>query len=149
MIKAKCTVLIGVPASGKNYWIDKERRFGRCINVISCDDIRESLSNNGKYVFDRKKEDIVWDWFYTFLSKVDYDIVINNTNCKISYINKIKSTLNKDVSWTFEYVWFDCPMWKIYLRNILRKIFRDKWIPIDILKNMQKNYKKLKKEWKN
>lgn len=142
-----CTILIGIPTSGKNYWLNKNHKFGMGV-ILSCDDIRDSLSKEGKYTFSYKNEENVWKIFYESLNEYKgTNLVVNNTNCKAIYINKIKEILGKE--YTYTYIWFDIPLWKAYIRNIKRWIFEDKWIPISVLKNFNKNYDKLKKKWKN
>ena len=136
----KCYILIGIPCSGKSTWAKKQK-----LPILSCDNLR-LLHSNGKYVFNPIKEKEVWVDFYFRVRDFKEDFIIDNTNCRAVYLNKIKETLNKN--YEIEYVWFDVPMWKAYYRNIKRRIFENKWIPINVMKSMKKNYDKLKKEWK-
>lgn len=130
-------ILIGIPTSGKSTWAKKQN-----LPIISCDEIRKEFGTN----YDPKLEKLVWDCFYRRISEMKEDFIIDNTNCKIGYINKIKETIGKDFK--IEYIWFSISLWKAFLRNIIRYFKEDKWIPIDVLKNMFKNFNKLKKEWK-
>ena len=41
---------------------------------------------------------------------------------------------------------FETSLLNSYYRNIKRWLFTGKWIPLDIIKNMKKNYKNLWKE---
>jgi len=130
-------LLIGISTSGKSTWARKQNLL-----IISCDEIRKEFGTN----YDPKLEELVWDCVYRRNSEMQEDFIIDNTNCKLGYINKIKENLGKDFK--IEYIWFSIPLWKAFLRNIIRYFKEDKWIPIEVLKNMFKNFNKLKKEWK-
>jgi len=135
MNKPICKVLIGMPCSGKSTWAEKQG-----IPIISCDRIRQEFNTN----YNPKIENQVWEIFYGRLASFKEDFIIDNTNCKQSYINKIKSVL-KD-KFEIEYIWFDVPLWKAKYRNIIRYLKTGKWIPIKVLENMYKNYKNLKND---
>jgi len=137
----KCIILSGAPLSGKSTYARKHFQ----IQNLSCDIIR-LRKNPGKYVFDPKIEKEVWDEFYSRLNQLENDVIIDNTNCKLSYINKIKENLNKNLEWDVEIVKFEVGLLKSYYRNIKRWIFTGKWIPFKVIKDMKNNYKKL---WKN
>lgn len=133
----KCKILIGIPCSSKSTWARKQG-----IPILSCDEIRKELSN-GYYNYGNK-EKLVWETFYHRLSQVNTDIIIDNTNCRLVYINKIKEILGS--SWEFEYIWFDIPLWKAIYRNYRRWFLEDKYVPIKVLRNMKSNYEKLKND---
>ena len=141
----KCTILIGIPTSGKSTWC---RNNTWSEDILSCDHIR--LLWFGKhYKYNQSCENDVWKHFYESIEKLviqKEDFVIDNTNCRKKYINEITKRLTED--YKIEYIWFDIPLWKAYCRNIKRWIFEDKWIPTKVLKSMNFNYNKLKKEWK-
>lgn len=137
----KCTILIGPPCSGKSTYAWKQNK-----SVISCDGIRELVvwkQNEGKYKFTKENEEIVWDKFYGHLSQWTRDIIIDNTNCRQVYLDKIRKALNPSIEWEIEYKYFPTPYWKLWIRNYIRKWKTGKWIPIDILRNMHNNFNKL------
>jgi hypothetical protein len=39
---------------------------------------------------------------------------------------------------------FDVSLWRLYYRNVIRWMREDKWIPFDVIRNMKKNFNKLK-----
>lgn len=133
----KCYILSGIPCSGKSSWASKQG-----IPILSCDKIREELWGT-PYKFNKKKEDMVWSLFYQRVIMEYRDFIIDNTNCKQSYINKIKDHLRAE--YEIEIKRFDCSLSKAYIRNVLRYLKCKKWIPFKVIKNMKKNYDKL---WK-
>jgi len=98
----------------------------------------------GKYVFDPKKEKEV-DERVEFMIKwvVDHkaDVVIDQTNCKMSYINKFINGFKN--THDIEIVEFYQPLWKLYFRNCKRWIQTGKWIPFKVIRTMVKNQRKL------
>lgn len=135
----KCIILSGIPTSGKSTFANKSG-----LSVISCDKIREDEFGKN-YVFSRRNEDFVWKTFYHRISLFEQDFIVDNTNCKQIYIDRIKENLSKNTSWTVIIKRFDIPLWKAYYRNIKRWIFTGKYIPVDVLRAMYKNYNHL---WK-
>ena len=71
---------------------------------------------------------------------MDTDFIIDNTNCKNSYIQKIINSLNPNYIWDVEIKKFDVPLWKAYYRNIIRYMKTGKFIPLQTIKNFKKNY---------
>jgi len=135
----KCYILSGAPLSGKSTWAAKQK-----LPILSCDKIRLDYFNGG-YVFDPKVEKEIWeDFYYRVKNNYAKDFIIDNTNCKLGYINKIKENLPKNFE--IEIVKFEVSLLKSYYRNIKRWIFTGKWIPFKVIKNMKENYKKLWKE---
>lgn len=132
----KCYILSGAPLSGKSTWARRQNYMP----VLSCDILRQDY-HNGKYVYDPAIEEKVWEDFYRRVSLFTQSFIIDNTNCKKKYIDKIKSVLSSD----FEiiYVKFEIPLWKSYIRNVERWLMTGKWIPFKVIKNMKKNYKEL------
>lgn len=137
----KCIILSGAPLSGKSTWACKQK-----LPIISCDKLRLEYFG-GKYIFDPKVEKEIWEDFYFRIGLFTKDFIVDNTNCKQSYINKIKESLSNDVDgWLIEIKQFEVGLWTSYYRNIKRWIFTGKWIPFRVIKDMKKNYNKLWKE---
>lgn len=133
----KCYILIGMPTSGKSTWAKKQG-----LPIISCDQIRKTNNYN---FHTQTTEKLVWEEFYMRLPLFTKSFIVDNTNCKLTYINKIKGCLGKDFE--IEYIWFDISLWKAYYRNIVRYLVSGKWIPLKVLNSMFVNYNKLKKEY--
>jgi len=137
----KVTILCGIPNSGKSTYAKKQASHTL---ILSCDGIRKSMYG-GYYKFDSRKEEAVWDTFYKLLEvygEYGQDMIIDNTNCRQVYINKIVGTLPKEYEVEIKY--FDIPLWKAHVRNVIRYFREGKWIPIKVMNNMYKNYKKLR-----
>jgi len=137
----KCIILIGPPCSGKSSWVEDNPQQYHV--VVSCDNIRDTIGGK-KYKHTRQNENKVWEVFYKTLDiacRCGVNVIIDNTNTKRMYINKIKERLP---DYEFEYVWFDQPFWKLRMRNWLRYLRTGKWIPMQILRNMHNNYLNLK-----
>lgn len=134
----KCYILSGAPLSGKSTWAAKQK-----LPILSCDKIR-IVKSGGKYVFDPQTEKEVWDEFYDTIHGygkyvVKSDFIIDNTNCKEKYINKIKTYLHRD--YEIEIVNFEVSYIKSYYRNITRWLRTGKWIPFKVINDMKRNYK--------
>lgn len=138
-------ILIGPPLSGKSTYARKQIGKNHNITLLSCDIIRMSLINSEKYVFSPEKEGKVWNIFYSSLKEVGdekKDVIIDNTNCRLPYIHKIEEVLGKE--YYYARVYFDVPLWKLYMRNVIRRLKEDKWIPFKVIKQMRQNFLKLK-----
>lgn len=135
MTSRKVIILSGIPCSGKSTWARKQN-----LPILSCDTIRDEIKEGKKYFFNRVNEDITWSLFYLYVSEMDTDFIIDNTNCKNSYIQKIINSLNPNYIWDVEIKKFDVPLWKAYYRNIIRYMKTGKFIPLQTIKNFKKNY---------
>lgn len=131
----KCIILSGIPCSGKSTWAKKKG-----IPIISCDIIREDLFGID-YKFTTDNEKVVWNTFYEKIRLFTSDFIVDNTNCRKIYIDRIKECLDKNCSIQIRH--FHISLTKAYYRNIKRWILTGKYIPFKVIKNMQKNYKKL------
>lgn len=137
----KCIILSGIPCSGKSTYAEFSPLH---YNLLSCDKIRKELYGED-YKFDYRKEDLIWVLFYKrlyLLKSTGHDIIIDNTNCRLSYINKILE-VKCPIDYQYEIVKFDIPLWKAHYRNIVRYWKNGKYIPFNVINNMHKNYKKL------
>lgn len=135
----ECIILSGVPCSGKSTWAKKHRNTHK---IISCDNIRSALFD--KYRFSKKNEDLVWGCFFELIkrySQNNNNIIIDNTNLRLSYINEIKNSLPKEYKVTIKP--FHISLWKAKLRNYIRYAKTGKWIPLDLMNHFYKNYIKL------
>ena len=134
----KVYILSGAPLSGKSTWASKQK-----LPILSCDKLRLEYFD-GEYKFDPKIEKEIWGYFYQRVNSFTEDFIIDNTNCRLVYIN-----LNKNIVWDIEIKKFEIPLWKSYYRNIKRWLFTGKWVPFKVIKQMKKNHKILWYESKN
>ena len=116
-IKAKSNynmyVLIGIPGSGKNTYVD---RFLKGIYSISRDDIREEMVDGKiegrKLVFDKIKEGIVSDIVKQRIKKCceeSKSFIINQTNMKKKYRDQLKETAFKYGKPNVIYIYIEPP----------------------------------------
>lgn len=132
--KPICIILIGIPTSGKSTWAKKQE-----LPIISCDDIRWCFTLPNK-PYNYLNENAVWSKFYYLLNNVENSFIIDNTNCKLSYLNEIEKHLNKNINFEIEYVIFKTTLSKAYFNNIKRFLFTGKWIPFKVINKMQFNF---------
>lgn len=79
MSKKQLWIMVGVPGSGKDYWIDKHiSSFNGNVKVISRDKIRLSILKDGEDYFSHEKE--VYSKYIEEIcnSLIEYDVVIAN-----------------------------------------------------------------------
>lgn len=137
-MKPKIYILCGPPCSGKSTYAARQG-----LPVISCDNIRMEYVTDSVYKFNPKVEEKVWEEFYQRLKLYQVsDFIIDNTNCKNAYIDKIIQELNPGYEIYIKK--FNTPLWKLYYRNIIRWFKTGKWIPFKVIKNMKNNFNKLK-----
>jgi len=138
----KLTVLVGVPCSGKSTFCKKYPEK----DVISRDAIRIVFFNK-PYFYTKENEDKVTRIQNELIrSSVNEkkDIIMDNTHCKEAYINEYFKKMPE--GYEIEVIFFNCPLWKLYIRNIWRYLWKGKWIPIKVIDNMFENYNKIDKK---
>ena len=146
MVTKYINILVGIPTSGKTTWAYYQQEIYGGVVIISRDDVRDSLAyiQQKKYVQNKYNENQVTTIFNNRLTVAvarELDIILDNCHCKESYIDEwIKMKPN---GYTLRIIFFDCPLWKAHIRNVLRYLKTGKWIPIKVIKNMKKNYDKI------
>lgn len=144
-MKPEIIVLCGIPCSGKSTWAKYQNEI-HFRSTISRDHYR-CVEGDGKYKFDYKLEDRVTEicnTFYKNYTSVCFDIIIDNTHCSEKYLDyEIK---RKPEGHTLRIIFFDCPLWKAYYRNVIRYFKTGKWIPFSVIRNMKRNYDKIDKK---
>jgi predicted kinase len=146
----KAYILVGIPCSGKSTWTkeyEHEQEFvlGRPLYIISRDKYRY-LAFGPNYKQNKTDENFITVHSNRMLEKytlLEYDIIIDNTHCKQEYIDEVIAKIPE--GYEIEIKYFDIPLWKAKIRNILRRIKTGKWIPWKVMEAMYKNYKKLKR----
>ena len=130
-------VMIGLPGSGKNTWINAN--LGRKVRQLSRDDIRENLcycKAGEKIVGSKEQEANVSKIFNNLLVEYvssGYDVVINNINLRKKYRDDYKKLLSRyNVKWV--YVVIEAPSIE---DNISR---RQGQVPEDVLRNMYNGF---------
>ncbi len=77
-------------------------------------------------------------------TKNNISIIIDNCHTKDSYLQEwIKKKPN---NYSLRMIFFDIPIWKAYILNILRWMKNDKFIPFSVINAMKKNYDKIDKK---
>ena len=136
-------ILSGIPCSGKTTYRHPLEEEGYW--VICRDDIRDMYWGRD-YKYNRDNENKVTEIsnksFFTAIRN-NLDIIIDATHCKEVYIQEwIK---RKPSNYNLKVVFFDIPLWKAYIRNVLRWLNMGKWIPFQVIRDMKKNYDRIDK----
>lgn len=138
-------VYCGIPNSGKSSVAKTMQEISPYV-IISRDAIRE-VHFPKPFIINKENENEVtkiFDFQYNKSTKRYRDIILDNTHCKEAYLNaEIK---RKPEGYTLRIIFFDCPLWKAYIRNVLRWIMKGKFIPFEVIKQMKKNYDKIDKK---
>lgn len=136
------TILIGTSLVGKSSWVKTQNRF-----IISSDSERESLF--GTYRQGEKFEEKLIQECMEAKLRILKDVIIDNTNLKLSYIDnwiEIANELNEP----FEIIVFPLlEKEELIKRNQKRFIEIGKLIPEKVIINQIKNYNILLEELEN
>jgi predicted kinase len=145
-------ILCGIPCSGKSTWAAQVAskyilEKGTPVAIICKDDIRENLFGKD-YTYSNENEKKVIDEYYKQLGRASAFknalVILDNTHCKPSNIDSYFSIFKGMYSTGHVKIYvkfFDIPLWKAYVRNVLRKWKTGKYIPKKAIKGMHKAYK--------
>ena len=137
-------ILVGIPCSGKSTYANNQFLNDSLSFSISRDRIRD-IANLHQYT--KESENRVTEIFNKsisiYLLKDNLVLILDNTHCKEKYIDNIISTYS---NYNIEVKFFDISLLKAHYRNIIRYFKTGKWIPIKIMNNMYRNYKKINKQ---
>jgi len=143
-------ILVGIPCSGKSTYTSKktEYDFVESVVCISRDEIRERIGGKN-YIHTSTSELEVTKMFnfefeYYLSSRLTHTIILDNTHCKEGYIDEIIKKYGSQNN--IEIKFFDIPLWKAHIRNILRYFKNRKWIPFKVMNQMYKNYNKINRK---
>jgi len=135
-LKPRAIILVGIPTSGKSTF--RQEHYDKFFTICR-DDIR-ILLHGGKYVFDPKKEKMVTNQVNMMCkAAIDkgLDVIIDQTNCKRANLQAIVEKF-EDTHEIIIYV-LDIPLWKAYIRNVLRYLRTGKFIPFKVIRIMKDN----------
>ena len=153
MLHKTITILVGIPCAGKSSYTEKTiNRWDYA--VISRDQIRDAYFEK-PYLHKKYTEEQVGKIFYEQFKRLLIDesithIIVDNTHCKEKYIDvyidKLIKKTYKDFTVTLQIKYFDIPLWEAKMRNILRFLKTGRWVPMKVISDMYKNYKKLNRK---
>ena len=144
-------ILCGIQCSGKSTYCEKLDYFNKRHSVvISRDYIRENYFEK-PYIINNFNENRVtkifndelnqWLNLYSRNAEPLWTIILDNTFCKEKYIDEIISKYGN--VYNIEIKFFDISLIKAHYRNIIRRFKTGKWIPIKVLNQFYRNYKKI------
>lgn len=143
----KCTILVGVPGSGKSTWL--KQRDNENIHVVSTDDIIEDIADTYELTYNEAfKElirfaDMVMVKDMIFFAENGYELYIDRTNMSVKsraqFINKLKK-----YGYTFDAVVFETPENGEWERRLNSRPGKN--IPAEALERMQNMYQVPTKE---
>jgi predicted kinase len=139
-------MLVGVPASGKSTWTEKEFQ-GEC-SIISTDNIIQDLADDqGKTYNDvfqkyiKVAEAMMWQEFDSVVSNGCYPIVIDRTNMTVKSRGKFFERLknfHRNHGYEIEAVVFKTPEETEWNRRLNSRV--GKTIPQHVLESMARSY---------
>lgn len=139
MAKNKKVILtIGLPASGKSTWCEDFLRKNQDWVKISRDDFRYMLRNEPMLEF--KGENLVTTLCFNSAKhalRSGYNVIIDNTHLRLSYINDAKNELGELAD--IDYRYFDTPAETC----IERDKRREHSVGVEVIKKMHKDLKNL------
>ena len=133
-------ILIGIPGSGKTTWADEFLSKNPDWMKVGRDDFRFMLRNQA--FLDFKAENMITDMVVQTARKAlltGYNVIIDNTNCRLSYINKMVEALG-DLA-DIDYRYYDTPLdtcverdskrEKKFGETVIKKMHKDLVIMLD------------------
>jgi len=135
----KVTILVGIPLAGKSTYTKKFPKS----DIISRDAIRLVFFGKDYQYTDKNEKKVteISKMLFDESIKEKKDILIDNTHCRESYVNDAIKMVPSE--WEIEVRFFEIPLWKAYIRNVWRWIWKGKYIPIGVIRNMKKNFDKI------
>jgi predicted kinase len=141
-------ILVGPPCSGKSTAAKQLCVEDPNIIRVNRDELRIMLKGRytvGNRLVEACTTNIVRHTIDTVLRSGN-DLVVDATHCKMKYIQDILEMIPTDVDCVVKYILFDVPYWKQRWRNFWRWVKTGIWIPSNVSKAMDKNFKEVKKQ---
>lgn len=136
------TILVGCSLVGKSSWAKKQNRF-----LISSDNERESLF--GVYRMGSKEEEGLVQKCMEAKLKILKDVIIDNTNLRLSYIQNWINIAN-EIEQPYEIIVFNpLPKEELIIRNQKRFLATGKLIPEKVISIQLTNFNNLMEELKD
>lgn len=139
----KIIVLVGPPNSGKTTWSKDFMNKNKDYAKVSRDDFRQSLF--GSWVISKNMEKVITDIHNQTVSsliKNGINVILDNTHCKMKYIQEIIDIFGSECDIIFKM--FDIDSHTLHARNEYRGRVDGKYIPDTVMDNMIKNFNELK-----
>ena len=133
---------VGIPCAGKSTKVNELKKISN-FEVLSRDDIREIFISKD-YIYTKENEAKVTKIFnelYDEYVRQGSFIILDNTHCKEKYLQEVLKKVPE--GYIIIFMFFDIPLWKAYYRNVLRYIWKGKWIPFKVIRDMKNNYDKI------
>lgn len=142
----KIIVLVGPPNSGKSTWANTFISSNKDYVKISRDDFRKSFYD--AWTVPNKIEDVITEIqdcsIDSFLRK-GYNVVVDNTHCKLKYIDGIVKKYGQEHDILFKV--FDVDKYTLIARNHYRSRIDGKSIPENVMERMINNFNELKENF--
>ena len=151
----KIIILSGIPGSGKSTWCNWYKTHNYNCLSLSRDEIRENSYYFPKpYTYTKENENRVTYQFNGFLQaaiSLKRDIILDNTHASDYWLSKtLKELQEKAPNYQIYIKFFDISLWRAKWRVYWRYKKTGKHIPLKVLKDMHRSYKKInKKDYKD
>jgi len=139
----KIIILVGPPNSGKSTWTRNFIISNTNYVKVSRDDFRISFLD--RWSTNKKIENVITEIQHCSIKSfldVGMNVIIDNTHCKMKYIDDIIEKYGNDHDITFKV--FDVDSHTLMVRNEYRARIDGKHIPENVMENMIKNFNELK-----
>jgi predicted kinase len=105
-------VLIGIPGSGKSTWAKDFVSNNSDWIRVNRDDFRDMLKTS--QTCENKIEDMIWfsKWCYSSSLSRKLNVIVDNTNLKVKYINSIIDTFKYSINYRVFDISKDKANWK-------------------------------------
>jgi predicted kinase len=134
----KAILTFGLPGAGKSTWIDTyiDEQDPQRWEVVSADQHKELLVSCGTHsYFKAHEESVIWaEKHVKELSEVDKNIIMDTGGINSNYTQRIINNL-KEKEYHVEIVFIDTPTAVCIERNHKRKLFGDRYVHTEEIKN--------------
>jgi len=142
--KQQVIILSGIPCSGKSTWAEKYVSENKDTVRLNLDSYRFMLNN---YSMNKKVEKVIMKMFFSdlrILLESNFDIIIDNTNTKESYINNYVEIINEFENVKIKNILIDVSLDDSFERNKKRSKVTGVFIPEHVISSMYENLNELR-----